>query len=61
MVDTKTLWHKSDEQDWHPVTLAAVDATHALEVDSEHWKLEKPEDPVPSKFSRRKDKTETTE
>lgn len=44
MAEMKTLWHKADEDaDWLPVTLHAVDASHALEVDSAHWKQEKPE------------------
>lgn len=41
--DGKVLWHKGDgDADWHQVELHAVDAAHALEVDGDHWKAEKP-------------------
>lgn len=43
MADMRTLWFKGDDDtDWRPVPMAAIDATHALEVDPEHWKAEKP-------------------
>lgn len=43
MADKRTLWHKTDTLDWHPVELHATDAIHALDVDPDHWKVAKPE------------------
>lgn len=39
----RKLWHRTDEKDWHQVELHDIDAAHALEVDPECWKAEKPE------------------
>ena len=38
----KTLWHKSDDKDWHKVKLHEVDASHALAADPDHWSVEDP-------------------
>lgn len=47
MAEMRTLWFKGDDdREWQPVALHAVDAAHALEVDPDHWKAEKPQ-PVP--------------
>jgi len=42
MADKRTLWHKAEGLDWHPVELHATDAVHALEIDPDHWKVAKP-------------------
>ncbi|WGR74338.1 MULTISPECIES: hypothetical protein [unclassified Bradyrhizobium] len=49
-MDKRFLWHKIDPceqypegKDWHRVELHATDAMHALTVDPDHWKDEKPE------------------
>lgn len=49
MPEYRGLWYKGEgDSDWRQVSLHAVDAAHALEVDAEHWKVEKPEpEPVP--------------
>ena len=40
------LWHladpDTDNKGWHHVELSKIDARHALEVDPDHWKVEKP-------------------
>lgn len=50
MAEMRSLWHKIDPtdenpegKDWHLVPMHAIDAAHALEVDPDHWKIEKPE------------------
>lgn len=45
MSDFRGLWFKGDDDpEWKLVQLHAIDAAHALEVDPEHWKTEKPEE-----------------
>lgn len=50
MQDSKFLWHleypDTDEKGWHQVELHATDASHALAVDPDHWRTEKPEPAV---------------
>lgn len=46
MAEIRTLWHKTDDLDWHQVKLHAIDAMHALDVDPAHWKQAKPEPEV---------------
>ena len=47
----KTLWHKSDDKDWHKVKLHEVDASHALAADPDHWSVEDPRSVVEAEVS----------
>lgn len=50
----RKLWHLADpdteNKGWHQVDLHATDAMHALEVDGDHWKVEKPTEEVVEEF-----------
>ena len=46
MTHPKKVWHRTDEKDWHQVTMEAVDANHAVSVDPDHWSFEKPVEEV---------------
>lgn len=63
MAEMRTLYFKADEDaDWAPVSLHAVDAAHALEVDPDHWKQNKPEpEPQPEPVDPVIDPPATTE
>jgi hypothetical protein len=43
MADMLTIWHKTDDKDWHQVKMHAVDANEAMQADPDHWKANKPE------------------
>lgn len=50
MTHPKKVWHLNDEKGWHRLTMEAVDANHAVEVDPAHWSFEKPVEEKVEKF-----------
>lgn len=45
-MEKRKLWFNDPEKSWVQVELFETDARHALDVDPENWRTEKPEEPV---------------
>lgn len=44
MIHPKKVWHLVEGKGWHKKIMEAVDATHAVSVDPEHWSFTNPDD-----------------
>jgi len=45
LIHPQKVWHRTDEKGWHVLTMEAVDARHAVDVDPANWAFEKPAEP----------------
>lgn len=50
MTHPKNVWHLNDDRVWIKMTMEAVDANHAVDVDPDRWSFEKPADPAPEQI-----------